>query len=152
MTAPADERSTHTHRVFPCPSAALFDAFRDPARLARWWGPAGFTNTFETYELREGAPWRFTMHGPDGTDYLNECLITEVIENRRFAMRHVVAPVFDLVVDLTALEGPAQGHTRLDWLQRFETPEMLAKVMAIVGPANEQNLDRLAAELARPPA
>ena len=146
MTPTDDDRSTRTHRVLEASPAEVFAAWRDPARLARWWGPAGFTNTFETFELREGAPWRFTMHGPDGANYPNECVFTEVVEPRRIVVRHVVAPLFDLRVDLTPTDD---GRTRLDWWQRFDQPEVLAAVLAIVGPANEQNLDRLAAELAR---
>lgn len=33
------------------------------------------------------------------------------------------------------------------WSQAFESPELAAKMEAIVVPANEQNLDRLAAEV-----
>ena len=47
------------------------DAFSDPVRLARWWGPAGFTNTFTICEFKPGGQWSFTMHGPDGTNYPN---------------------------------------------------------------------------------
>ena len=30
----------------------------DPARIARWWGPAGFTNTIHTFDFRPGGEWR----------------------------------------------------------------------------------------------
>jgi uncharacterized protein YndB with AHSA1/START domain len=43
-----------TTREIPASPAAVFAAFQDPARLARWWGPNGFTTTFETFEFRPG--------------------------------------------------------------------------------------------------
>lgn len=36
----------------PAPVEQVFAAFSDPERLARWWGPAGFTNTFSRLELK----------------------------------------------------------------------------------------------------
>ncbi|MCB1097766.1 MAG: SRPBCC domain-containing protein [Verrucomicrobiae bacterium] len=35
-------------------------------RLAKWWGPAGFTNTFHEFDFQKGGRWHFTMHGTDG--------------------------------------------------------------------------------------
>ena len=44
----------HSTRVFGVSRARLFEAFRDPSQLARWWGPEGFANTFEEFDLRPG--------------------------------------------------------------------------------------------------
>jgi hypothetical protein len=38
---------------------------------------------------------------------------------------------------------------RLNWRQRFDTREHFERVKSVVAEANEQNLDRLAAELGR---
>ncbi|MEY4757905.1 MAG: hypothetical protein RJA34_2803, partial [Pseudomonadota bacterium] len=32
-----------TSREIPAPAETIFDAIRNPERLARWWGPNGFT-------------------------------------------------------------------------------------------------------------
>ena len=58
-------------REIPATPEEIFAAFSDPVRLARWWGPAGFTNTFTICEFKPGGQWSFTMHGPDGTNYPN---------------------------------------------------------------------------------
>jgi hypothetical protein len=139
------ERETTTTRRLQFPREAVFAAWLDGARLARWWGPAGFTHEFDLFEARPGGAWRFTMVGPDGARYPNECRFLVLDAPSRVVVRHVVAPFFDLLV---TLEEDA-GATRLTWCQRFESPEVLAKLLAIVGPANEQNLDRLEAELRR---
>ena len=78
----------HT-RYLPAAPAAVFAAISDPARLARWWGPDGFTNTFHTFDLRPGGAWLFTMHGPDGTDYPNQSEFLEIAQDARVRIRHV---------------------------------------------------------------
>ncbi len=83
------------------------------------------------------------MHGPNGANDLNECVFTELVPNERVVTEHLSAPHFTLSMTLTA-EG---DKTRIEWVQEFDTPEVLAAVMQIVGPANEQNLNRLEAEL-----
>lgn len=62
-------------RKIAAPPSTLFAAFEESARLAVWWGPAGFTSTFNTYEFKPGGRWSFIMHGPDGKNYPNEQLL-----------------------------------------------------------------------------
>ena len=133
-----------TERVIPFPARQIFAAFEQPELLAQWWGPAGFTNTFEQFEFKPGGKWVFVMHGPDGTNYPNSSIFRELEPDRRIVIEHVVVPWFTLTVTLTA----RGEHTHLAWAQEFESPEVAAKVQAVCGPANEQNLDRLEAVLA----
>ena len=81
-----------TGRVIPASPDAVFDAFRDPARLARWWGPDGFTNTFEVFEFRPGGRWSFAMHGPNGATYPNESEFASVVPGREVVVRHLSGP------------------------------------------------------------
>jgi uncharacterized protein YndB with AHSA1/START domain len=46
-------------REIPASPDEIFAAFTDPQRLARWWGPAGFTNTFHVCEFQRGGRWEF---------------------------------------------------------------------------------------------
>lgn len=134
-----------TSRRFAAPPEAVFAAFQAPQRLATWWGPDGFSNTFVTFEFEAGGAWRFTMHGPTGTNYPNECRFVAIEADRRIVVEHVSAPHFILAI---GLEGDATGTT-VTWAQTFDTPEMAASIEHIVVPANEQNLDRWQAEVAR---
>ena len=143
---PEDPRSAVTTRRLAAPPARVFSALADPARLARWWGPAGFSSRFEHFDLRPGGRWRFVLHGPDGRDYPNEMAFEAVEAPRRVVMRHLVGHLFELTI---TLDDDGAGGTRLGWRQRFESAEHCARVAAVVVPANEQNLDRLEAELAR---
>ena len=48
---------------------------------------------------------------------------------------------------MTIALSEADGQTRLDWRQAFDEPRVAVAVAPIVGPANEQNLNRLQAVL-----
>ena len=143
MTSPpGTDGAFTTSRLFPFPPAQVFAAFAHPERLATWWGPDGFTNTFEVFEFKPKGRWTFVMHGPDGTHYPNDCTFLEA-SPQRIVIRHVTAPNFTLTITLTE----ADGQTLLDWRQAFDDPRVAAAVAPIVVPANEQNLDRLQAAL-----
>ena len=133
----------HERRVDASPER-VHAAFADPARLARWWGPAGFTSRFETCEFRPGGAWVFTMVGPDGTAYPNRSEFAET-GPRRIVIRHLCGHYFELTVTLEA-DGDA---TLVGWHQCFESAAECERIASVVRVANEQNLDRLAAEVAR---
>ena len=141
----ASDREIVTTRVFDAPRERMFEAFSDPDRLARWWGPTGFTNTFHEFDLQPEGVWRFVMHGPDGTDYTNESVFIEVERPERIVFRHL-KPMHRFL--MTILFGEEGGKTRLTWRMLFESPAECDRVRAFVGAANEQNFDRLEAQLA----
>jgi uncharacterized protein YndB with AHSA1/START domain len=128
-----------TSRTIPYPPEAVYDAFASAPILASWWGPDGFTNTFDVFEFRPGGQWVFTMHGPDGQSYLNTSYFVSLEPARRVVIRHDCAPYFTLTVEL----GEVAGGTHLTWDQAFDDAETARAVKVRVGPANEQNIDRL---------
>jgi uncharacterized protein YndB with AHSA1/START domain len=132
-----------TSRTIPAEPAVIFSAFSDPKKLARWWGPSGFSNTFNTFQFATGGSWSFVMHGPDGTDYINESEFTQIIQNEKIVIRHRSQPVFTLTV---TIRDSGKGSV-IQWVQVFDSAEIAKSVAHIVEPANEQNLDRLTAEL-----
>jgi uncharacterized protein YndB with AHSA1/START domain len=132
-----------TERVLPFNPEEVFDAFRQPERLARWWGPKGFTNTFDQFEFEVGGRWVFTMHAPNGANYANESVFEEVLPGEKIVIRHIPPPQFTLTVTLS----PRDDGTHLAWDQEFETAEMAAKLRPLSKTANEENLDRLHAVL-----
>jgi uncharacterized protein YndB with AHSA1/START domain len=48
------EREFVHSRLIDAPRERLFRAFAQPEHLAKWWGPDGFSNTFDTFDLRVG--------------------------------------------------------------------------------------------------
>lgn len=136
----------HTSRPIPAPPAEVFSAFADVARLARWWGPAGFTNTFRTFEFQPEGRRPFMMHGPDGTNYPNEIVMNEIEAPQRIVVRHVSQPHYLLTV---TLDATPDGGTLVTWQQAFENPEVERRMQNIIETANEQLLERLSAEVMR---
>ncbi len=134
-----------TSRTLPFPASAIYSAFAHAEQLAAWWGPAGFTNHFELFEFMPDGRWHFVMQGPDGQQYPNQSFFAELAANRKIVIRHDCVPFFTLTVELTPLEA----DTVLHWQQVFDDADIAQAVRHIVEPANEQNLDRLTAELQR---
>lgn len=132
-------------RRFDAPLAAVWDAWTDPAQVAQWWGPRGFTITHHSKDLRPGGIWRYTMHGPDGVDHPNVTLYHEVVHREKLVYDHGAtderAPLFRVVATFTAIDG----GTELDLRMILPTPEAAAETRAFVKAAGgESTWDRLA--------
>src|SRR5207302_9725426 len=87
----------------------------------------------------------FIMHGPDGADYKNESVFVEVGKPGRIVFDHVSAPRFRM----TITHDDRAGKTAITWRMLFESAGVCDALKPICVPANEQNFDRLEAELAR---
>ena len=133
----------NTSREIPATVELVFAAFSHPKRLVRWWGPAGFTNTFSVCEFKNGGRWSFIMHGPDGRNYKNESVFAEIESPRKIVVQHVSGPKYRLTI---LLASSAVG-TVVSWSQAFESSNVASRIEHIVVPANEQNLDRLSVEV-----
>ena len=133
----------NTSREIAAPIDDVFAAFSDPERLARWWGPNGFTNTFHVCEFETGGRWLYTMHSPNGGNPENESVFELVEPPGKFVIRHLSLPLYRLTIDLI----PTAAGTIVSWSQEFDDAEVARRIAKIVVPANEQNLDRLSAEV-----
>ncbi|HRQ89282.1 MAG TPA: SRPBCC domain-containing protein [Bacteroidia bacterium] len=144
MFANDPDATLTNERLLAATPREIFAAFEQPDRLARWWGPSGFTSTFEQFEFTPGGRWVFVMHGPNGANYPNESVFREIQPDARIVIEHVVNPRYQLTVILT----PRGDQTHLAWHQEFTSPEVAERMRPLCATANEQNLDRLAAVLA----
>lgn len=143
-SASSRDREHETTRIVDAARDDVLAAIVDPARLARWWGPRGFTSTFERCDVRAGGEWKFTLHAPDGANHANESRFVEVGPDR-IVIEHVSPPRFVLVISLRD-----QGsRTLVGWRQTFEDVATFRALAPLVTVANEQNLDRLVAEIER---
>lgn len=118
------DREVFATRLLQAPRELVFAAWTDTAHLGEWWGPAGFTTTTHDARFEPGGQWRFTMHGPDGTDYANVIDFVEVTRPERIVYRHRGEAEtenirFEVQVDF-ADEG---GATRLAMRMRFPSNE-----------------------------
>lgn len=138
-------RELLTRRRVQASPDAVWAAHADPERLARWWGPNGFSNTIELFQLETGGAWRLTMHGPNSENYPNHFVFAEVAPGERIVLEHQPPHHFLLRM---GFEKEGDG-TVVSWQMIFDTPEAAEAARSVVVPANEENLDRLEAELAR---
>ncbi|MCR4379362.1 MAG: SRPBCC domain-containing protein [Rhodospirillales bacterium] len=140
-----ENRSDSRSKMLSASPSEVFAAISDSARVARWWGPAGFTNSIHQFEFCPGGKWLLTMHGPDGKDYPNEGRFTRIEVDKVFEVEHLSEHHFLLTIELQ----PKAGGTEVKWRQTFDTIEHYQHIAEFVAAANEQNLERLAAEVQR---
>ena len=142
---PIESRSDCRSVWLEASPAQVFAAIEDPVRIARWWGPDGFTNTVHTFEFVEGGTWLLTMHGPDGKDYPNESRFATIVQDECVAIEHFSGHHFVLTLGLEA-HG---RNTLVKWRQTFDTREHYERIASFVATANRQNLEKLAIEVQR---
>ena len=142
---PIEDRSDIRSHFIAASPAQVFAAMSDSERVARWWGPDGFRSTMHTFDFQPGGSWVLTMHAPDGTDYPNESRFTRLVPDALWEMEHLNGHHFTLTLELKALgEG-----TEVRWQQAFDTVAHYQGLATFVDAANQQNLERLAAEVLR---
>lgn len=138
-STPAD-REIRSQRIFHHPRPAVFNAWKDPGLLQRWWGPAGFTNTFHEFNFQPGGRWRFTMHGPEKGNYENEVQFLEIDEPLLIAWDRISQPLFRVVA---TFEETEENKTLLTFRMQFETAEGCEKIRRFAVEKNEENFDKL---------
>ena len=148
-TAPAADREIVLSREYDAPRELVFRAYTDPAHTPHWWGPDGFTNTVHEMDVRPGGRWRFTMHGPDGTDYSNRITYREIVapERLEFAYGEDVDDdpgVFQVTVTFDDLGG----RTRVTQRMLFNTKAQRDGALQFgAGELGQQTLRKLAEHL-----
>jgi uncharacterized protein YndB with AHSA1/START domain len=131
-------------RLVDAPVDLVFRAWTDPVHLQKWWGPAGFTNTFNEFDLRPGGKWSFVMHGPDKGHYKNECVFIKIERPVLVCWYRVSKPLFKVAATFEELNP---DKTMIRFRMLFDSVEECNKVKGFVQDKNEENFDRLEAEL-----
>ncbi|PWB95475.1 SRPBCC family protein [Methylosinus sporium] len=146
ISIPRDVPEISDVRLFAAPRALVFDAFSSADRLARWFGPKGFSLAMQAFEFSPGGVWRFVMHGPDGRDYENKIVFQEIRRPERISYVH---PGDDgaepLRMEVTISFSEEGEKTRIEWRNRFPTLAERDRVERDYGAAVglSENLDRL---------
>lgn len=145
MAAKNKSNEINISRIYDAPVKAVWDAWTDPKQVAQWWGPRGFTITTHSKDLRPGGIWHYTMHGPDGVDYINKTKYFEVEKYSRLVYDHggndEQAPLFRV----TVLFSETKGKTKMDMTMSLPNPEALEQTRKVIKQANGNSTwDRLA--------
>jgi uncharacterized protein YndB with AHSA1/START domain len=122
--APGDPELVIT-RVFDSPRTLVFRAWTEPDRLARWFGPKGFTMLSSTLDLRPGGVYHYGMRSPDGHEMWGRWVFREVVAPERLVFvasfsdktggvtRHPFAPDWPAEVLSTLTFSEHDGRTTL---------------------------------------
>lgn len=82
------ERELVIRREFDAPRELVWKMWTEAEHVARWWGPQGFSTTIKQMDVRPGGVWEQVLHGPDGMDYPNKSVFTEVVKPERIVYTH----------------------------------------------------------------
>ena len=99
--APEKDLELELTRVFHAPRELVFDAWTDPARLARWFGPKGCTIPVCEVDARPGGAYRIVFRRPDGTEFPLRGVLREFVRPERLVMTRNVS------------EFPAEWHAEV---------------------------------------
>jgi uncharacterized protein YndB with AHSA1/START domain len=140
-------------RVFDAPRELVFQAWTDPARLQRWWGPKNFTNPVCEIDVRPGGAIRIHMRAPDGVVYPMSGIFQEIDQPRRLVFTSAALdendqPMFEVLNTVSFEEQ--DGRTKLTLEASVMTAtDKAPRYLAGMEQGWSQSLDRLAGEVAR---
>jgi uncharacterized protein YndB with AHSA1/START domain len=146
------DREIVTTRTIHAPRELVWKAWTDPNHITQWWGPNGFSTTTKEFDLRAGGTWRFTMHGPDGRDYPNRIVYTEVSKPERISYKHAGEDEYADIQFEACVTFEAEGSkTKVTLHSLFATKEELDFVVKEHGALEgaQQTLERLDAFVGR---
>ena len=69
--------------VLNAPRELVFKAWTEPERLARWFGPRGWSLPVCTIDLRPGGVWHYCMRGPAGEESWGRAVYAEIVPPER---------------------------------------------------------------------
>ncbi|WP_163398405.1 SRPBCC family protein [Flavobacterium fluviatile] len=140
------ENEIVSNRIVNFAQELVYSAWTEPEHLKNWWGPKGFTNTFNEFDLRPGGKWSFIMHGPDKGNYANECEFLKVEKPSFLSWKRHSKPLFQVAV---SFEKVSDNQTKIVFKMIFDTPEECNKLKPYVVDKNEENFDKLEVELSK---
>ncbi len=145
------DRELVVTRILNAPRELVWEAWTNPKHLIHWWGPRGFTNTFQEISIKPGGIWRFIMHGPDGQDYQNLVTFQEVIKPERLTYTHGVdtndPEQFRTIVTFDTLGEQTKVTLRAIFPSAAERDRAVKEVGAVEG--GQQTIDRLTEQVSK---
>jgi len=151
MNTDTSDREIVTQRTFAAPRELVWQAWTEPERIGRWWGPFGFTTTTESMDFTPGGKWIFTMHGPDGKDWPNLIIYDIIDPPARLVYDHGETEIdpdsphcFRNEIDFAEVEG----GTRVTMRAVFPTKAARDLVAPYAVEGGQQTFERLSREVA----
>lgn len=148
-TKPGVGFSVSFTRHFAAPRDLVFRLWTEPEHLAKWWGPACFTNPVCEFDARPGGRIHIDMKAPDGTVYPMDGTVEEILPPERLVLRCTCCgddsgvPGIESVTTVTFHDEA--GGTRMELESRVTKAEdFAADALAGMEQGWSESLDRLA--------
>ena len=141
VTMPTDREMVLT-RLLRAPRELVYRAWTEPALMAQWWGPHGFTNPVCELDVRPGGRYRIVMRSPEGEEYPTVGVYQEVVQGERLVFSDSFDELPEAWLDelrrklpegsgssipadiVTAKFEEQDGQTLLTVTSRFESKEL----------------------------
>jgi uncharacterized protein YndB with AHSA1/START domain len=147
------EREVVLIREFDAPRELVFRLWTEAEHMARWWGPAGFTNPVCKMDVRPGGVYRIVMRAPNGQEFPSEGSYMEVVRPERLVFsNNAVGEDGAKVLEglTTVLFAEKGGKTTLTMRTRAKAVVDFARAYLTGMEAGwTQSLERLAEEVLR---
>jgi uncharacterized protein YndB with AHSA1/START domain len=139
-------------RIFDAPRELVFKAWTEPERVARWWGPHGFTNPVCELDVRPGGAMLIQMRGEDGSLYPSKGIYHEVVAPERLVFTTYAFedeagnPQLEVLHTITLVDLGDKTKLTLQARVVKSTPEIV-EMLAGMEVGWQEGLDRLAESL-----
>lgn len=139
------ENEIYINRIYNASLEQVWDAWVAPHKVAKWWGPRGFTLTTKRKDVRTGGDWLYTMHGPDGTDYPNHTKFLEVDRHKLLIYDHGGFEDKPPMFRVTVIFNELNNKTKMEMTMALPTAEAAHETKKIIKKAaGDTTWDRLA--------
>ena len=116
------------YRTFDAPRELVWQAWTEPERLMRWWGPKDFTAPVCKLDLRVGGKYLCCMRSAEGQDFWSTGTYREILPPERLvcsdsfsdeegnvvpATHYGMTPDFPLELEITMNLEDYKGNTRM---------------------------------------
>jgi len=145
-------------RTFDAPRAAVWDAWANPEKLAKWWGPRGWESTIKEFNFTPSGIWHYCMKCVDknqseyyGMESWGKAVFETIDEPSEFTYKdyfsdaegNMNTEMPGMIIKVTFTEQ--DGKTKVVSSSVFETTEDYDKVIATgVEQGASETWDRLA--------
>ncbi len=145
MGAKNKPNEIYISRIYDAPVKLVWDAWVDPDKVGKWWGPRGFTITTRHKDVRTGGSWDYTMHGPDGVNYENVTKFLEVEKYSRLVYDHGGSADRPPLFRVTVLFSETNGKTKMEMSMALESEAKAKEMKGFIKQAGGNSTwDRLA--------
>ncbi len=100
-------------RDLAAPVPRVWRALTDPAIVARWWGPDGFSAEVHTWELAAGGSYRVRLTGPEGRVHVVGGVFTSIEPTDRLGFTWAWEDEPGWTSEVTLVLEPTPTGTRL---------------------------------------